>query len=81
MKMTTAEKTERRLARNASKARIEAARNIAQSALALNRCPDCGRAVKRNLALTGWVQCSQYGAEGFRADSTQPACSWQGFTR
>jgi hypothetical protein len=30
--------------------------------------------------LTGWWQCSQYGAEGFRADSTKPSCGWQGFT-
>jgi hypothetical protein len=43
-------------------------------------CPLCGWPVKRNLALTGWYQCSQYGADGFRADSTKPQCSWQGFT-
>ena len=43
-------------------------------------CPQCGSRVKRNLALTGWYQCSQYGADGFRADSTKPQCSWQGFT-
>ena len=43
-------------------------------------CPQCGSRVKRNLSLTGWYQCSQYGADGFRADSTKPQCSWQGFT-
>jgi hypothetical protein len=53
----------------------------AQRALAANRCPTCGRSVRQNLALTGWVQCSQFGAVGFRADSAVPACSWQGFTR
>ena len=43
-------------------------------------CPLCGWPVKRNLALTGWYQCSQYGSDGFRADSSKPQCSWQGFT-
>lgn len=81
MAMTLAEKRERRAARKASAERIAKAHAEAQAALAANRCPACGRAVRRNLALTGWVQCSQHGAEGFRADSSQPACSWQGFTR
>jgi hypothetical protein len=43
-------------------------------------CPTCGSKLRRNLALTGWWQCAQYGAEGFRADSSKPACSWQDFT-
>jgi len=43
-------------------------------------CPDCGRPLRRNLALTGWWQCSQHGAEGFRADPSQPACEFQTFT-
>lgn len=42
-------------------------------------CPCCGRKIKRNLSLTGWWQCSQFGAVGFRVDSTQPACNWQAF--
>lgn len=42
-------------------------------------CPSCGRPIKRNLSLTGWWQCSQFGAEGFRVDSSKPACSWQAF--
>lgn len=42
-------------------------------------CPCCGREIKRNLSLTGWWQCSQFGAVGFRADSSMPACSWQAF--
>lgn len=45
------------------------------------KCPDCGMDLKRNLSLTGWWQCSQFGAEGFRVDSTKPACSFQTFTR
>lgn len=43
-------------------------------------CPQCGRKIRRNLSLTGWWQCSQLGAEGFRADPTMPSCSWQTFT-
>ena len=60
--------------------RRAASRAQAQAALATNRCPQCGRPVRQNLALTGWVQCSQYGAPGFRADPVAAACSWQGFT-
>ncbi len=60
--------------------RMTAARFVASNALRDNRCPSCGKPVRQNLALTGWVQCSQYGAEGFRADPQQPACDWQAFT-
>jgi hypothetical protein len=70
----------KKLARAASLQRMNAAKAAAQAALAANRCPCCGRGVRRNSALTGWVQCSQFGAEGFRADSSQPSCDWQGFT-
>jgi len=53
----------------------------AEVALALkNGCPCCGAPIRRNLALTGWWQCSQFGAVGFRADPDKPACSWQTFT-
>lgn len=45
------------------------------------RCPDCGEDLKRNLALSGWWQCVQFGAEGFRKDSSLPACDFQIFTR
>lgn len=67
-------------AKKASDARIAAAHAEAQAALQANKCPCCGQAVRVNLALTGWVQCSGYGAEGFRAPGSKP-CSWQGFTR
>jgi len=43
-------------------------------------CPRCGSALKRNLALTGWWQCEQYGAEQFRARADEPACEFQTFT-
>lgn len=72
MKQTKAE-------REASKARMAAARAEAQQALTTNTCPMCGQGVHRNLALTGWVQCDGFGAEGFRKEGSKP-CNWQGFT-
>lgn len=58
-----------------------AASNLeAADALKHNRCPTCAGPVRSNLALTGWVQCAQFGAVGFRADANRPACNWQGFT-
>lgn len=59
--------------------RIARAQAEAGAALAANKCPQCGGGVRRNLALTGWVQCEQFGAVGFRKDASKPACSWQGF--
>jgi len=44
------------------------------------RCPVCGSGLRRNLAMAGWWQCEQYGAEGHRADNSKPSCGWQGFT-
>jgi len=41
------------------------------------KCPVCGSALRQNLALTGWIQCEQYGAEGFRKDSSKAACDFQ----
>lgn len=55
---------------------LKKARDIVQT----GKCPDCGRALRRNLALTGWYQCSQFGAVGFRADASQPSCNFQTFT-
>lgn len=66
--------------------RIEIARKQAERIAEARRivstgcCPQCGAKLRRNLAITGWWQCSQYGAEGFRADSSKPSCSWQTFT-
>lgn len=57
-------------------ARVAEARRI----VATGQCPQCGAALRHNLSLSGWWQCSQYGAEGFRADSSKPACSFQTFT-
>ena len=44
------------------------------------KCPKCGAPLRRNWSLTGWYQCSQYGAEGFRADASKPQCGFQCFT-
>lgn len=71
----------KRAERLASEARMEAAREETRQIVAAGKCPQCGRKVKRNLALTGWYQCEQFGAPGFRADATQPSCNWQGFTQ
>lgn len=61
-------------------ARIAKARAEVIQAVTSGRCPLCGAAVRRNWSLTGWWQCEQFGAEGFRKDSTKPSCNWQGFT-
>jgi len=65
--------------------KLAAARRAANYAVqaeivATGNCPVCGAAIRRNLSLAGWWQCSQYGADGFRADSSKPACHWQTFT-
>lgn len=44
------------------------------------KCPLCGAGLRRNLSLTGWWQCEQYGSPGFRKNNSLPECSWQGFT-
>jgi hypothetical protein len=51
-----------------------------QSIVAAGHCPTCGSDLRRNLAIAGWWQCSQYGAPQFRARPDQPTCTWQGFT-
>jgi hypothetical protein len=66
--------------RVAAENRMAAARLVAQTALTLNECPHCRGPVRQNIALTGWVQCAQFGPEEFRAEPGRPACDWQGFT-
>jgi hypothetical protein len=43
-------------------------------------CPVCDAKLKQNLSLTGWWQCEQFGAMGFRKDSSKPCCEFQCFT-
>lgn len=66
--------------REEAKARIAMAHAATRAIVATGKCPDCGAPLRCNLSLTGWWQCSQLGAEGFRADSSKPPCGWQGFT-
>lgn len=50
-----------------------------QAILKSGTCPQCGSGLRRNLALTGWVQCEQYGAPDRRARPNGPSCSFQCF--
>jgi len=63
-----------------AKRRIEAAQLEARGVVATGKCPTCGAGLRRNLALSGWWQCEQYGAEGFRKDASKPSCLFQCFT-
>ena len=67
--------------RDLSNARINEARAEVARVVATGKCPQCGATLRNNTSLAGWWQCSQFGAVGFRADSTKPACDWQGFTK
>ena len=71
----------RKSERAAAKARMDKLHTEAVAIVQTGKCPQCGRPLRRNLALSGWYQCSQYGAEGFRADASQPSCSFQTFTQ
>lgn len=64
----------------ASMLRIAAAQAETRRVWNTGCCPQCGNGLRQNLSITGWIQCDQYGTEGFRKDSTKPACSYQGFT-
>lgn len=80
MKKTLEEKRAARAARKASEARIAESQAKVRAIVATGVCPHCSRGLRRNLSLAGWWQCEQFGAEGFRAESSLPACNWQGFT-
>ena len=75
----------KRMPRSVTHCRIcEAARRSARFAtpsaiVSTGKCPDCGQALRRNNALTGWWQCSGYGAPGFRVDGARE-CHFQTFT-
>lgn len=79
--MTRAEKAAETRRRNReSKARIAAAKAETARVVATGRCPKCGSGLRRNLALTGWWQCEQLGAETHRKRPADAPCEWQGFT-
>jgi hypothetical protein len=74
--------TRRQTRADKARARAEREAKLAhnQAVVATGKCPQCGSPLRRNLAILGWWQCSQYGAVGFRADPDRPACSFQTFT-
>lgn len=79
--MTRAQKAAETRRRNReTKARIQRAQEETRAVVASGHCPRCGAGLRRNIALSGWWQCEQFGAEGFRKDSSKPSCDWQGFT-
>lgn len=78
--MTIEQKRERRAERAAWAAKHAELIAEAIKVVVAGKCPTCGAPLKRNLALPGWFQCEQYGAVGFRKDSTKPACGFQTFT-
>jgi hypothetical protein len=66
--------------RKQRQAEIEARIAQAIEIVKTGKCPQCGSALRRNNALTGWWQCEQYGSDGFRKDDSKPSCSFQTFT-
>ena len=85
--MTDAEKTDRAAKRAERKrevaeraASMEASFVAARAIVATRKCPHCGSGLRRNLSLTGWWQCEQYGSPTFRARPSEPGCGWQTFT-
>jgi hypothetical protein len=80
--MTTRTETirARKAEKKAHQERMEAIYAENRAIVATGKCPHCNRGLRRNLSLTGWWQCEQYGAEHFRKDASQPECTWQGFT-
>jgi len=80
--MTRAQKAAETRRRNReSNERIRQAREETSRVVASGVCPYCGAGLRRNSSMAGWWQCEQFGAEGFRKDSTKPSCDWQGFTQ
>ena len=69
-----------RAERQAQRNRLDEAKRQANAVVAAGKCPECGAGLRRNLALSGWWQCEQFGAEGFRKDANRPSCNFQCFT-
>lgn len=77
---TKTARAEKAAERKAHKETMDRLHREALTIVNAGRCPQCGAGLRRNLALTGWWQCEQYGSDGFRKDATKPACSGQWFT-
>ena len=73
-------RTEKSTQRKAQQERIVKAQAEARAIVVTGKCPDCGAPLRQNLSITGWWQCEQLGAVGFRKDANKPACSFQCFT-
>jgi len=80
MALTTEEKKQRRIERQASDERIAKAKAETLAVVATGKCPICGSKLRRNSSIAGWWQCEQLGAVTHRARPNDPPCSWQGFT-
>ena len=80
MRLTTIERAQRKAKAAEAAARIERHKAEARREVATGKCPMCGGVIQRNLSLTGWYQCEQLGAVGFRKDPHKPSCSYQVFT-
>lgn len=65
--------------RQAQKERREAIQESSRKIVISGKCPYCGSPLRRNMALSGWYQCGQYGADGWRMDNSKPSCSFQCF--
>lgn len=68
--------------RKAHADKMAALKAKAQAIVATGKCPECGTALRQNLALAGWWQCDAFGEPRFRRPENRdkPACHFQVFT-
>lgn len=60
--------------------RMEGFKNEAQKIIDIGRCPECGDSIERNMALSGWWQCANFGQRKMRNGRADNAdCGWQAF--
>ncbi len=78
MNNATTARAQKMADRKRSDARIAEAQTAARLVVATGKCPRCGSKLRRNLSVTGWWQCEQVGAVGFRARAADAPCSWDG---
>ena len=80
MAMKNNDRAQKRAQREERKREIEQRIAEAIKIVQTGSCPQCGSGLRRNLSLTGWWQCEQYGSKGFRKNDDAPECSFQTFT-